>query len=228
MTGAPSGPREERLILEPRWPIAVTLGFFIAVSIILRLAVPHRSSLGPDWLLPAIEIGLLVLLLAADPARVAGRRRWLRRLAIALVSLLGCAALTSTVKLIVDLVEGTKVTNSASDLLASGAVIWLGNVLVFSLFYWLMDSGGPLARYRAERAYPDFAFTQQMSPELAPPGWSPQYVDYLILGLTTSTAFSPTDVMPMAWWAKLTMALQSLISLTVVGLVIARAVNVFS
>jgi hypothetical protein len=219
---------EERLILEPRWPIALALGFFIAVSIVLRVAVPERSSLGPDWLIPGIEIGLLVLLLLADPARIAGRRRWLRRLAIALVSLLGCAALTSTAKLIVDLVEGTKVTNSASDLLASGAVIWLGNVLVFSLFYWLLDSGGPLARYRAERKYPDFAFTQQLSPELAPPGWRAQYVDYLILALTTSTAFSPTDVMPVAHWAKLTMALQSLISLAVVGLVIARAVNVFS
>jgi uncharacterized membrane protein len=219
---------EERVFLEPRWPIVATLGFFITVSIVLRVAVPHRSSLGPDWLVPTVEIGLLIVLLAADPARVSGRRRWLRRLAIALVSLLGCAALTSTVKLIVDLVEGTRVTNSASDLLASGAVIWLGNVLVFSLFYWLLDSGGPLARYHGEHPHPDFAFTQQMSPELAPPGWRPQYVDYLILGLTTSTAFSPTDVMPMAWWAKLTMAMQSLISLTVVGLVIARAVNVFA
>jgi hypothetical protein len=228
MTSAASDRGEARLVLEPRWPIAVTLFFFIAMSIALRVVVPHRSSLGPDWLVPVIEIGLLLVLLAADPARVSGRRRWLRRLAIGLVSLLGCAALASTVKLIVDLVEGTKVTNSASDLLASGAVIWLGNVLVFSLFYWLLDSGGPLARYRGERPYPDFAFTQQMSPELAPPGWRPQYADYLILGLTTSTAFSPTDVMPMAWWAKLTMALQSLISLTVVGLVIARAVNVFS
>ncbi len=220
--------REERLVLEPRWPIVATLAFFIAVSVVLRIAVPQRSSLGPEWLVPAVEIGLLIVLLATDPARVSGHRRWLRRLAIGLVSLLGCAALASTVKLIVDLVEGTKVTESASNLLASGAVIWLGNVLVFSLFYWLMDSGGPLARYQGERPYLDFAFTQQMSPELAPPGWRPQYVDYLILGLTTSTAFSPTDVMPMAWWAKLTMALQSLISLTVVGLVIARAVNVFS
>jgi hypothetical protein len=67
-----------------------------------------------------------------------------------------------------------------------------------------------------------------MSPEIAPPDWRAQYVDYLILALTTSTAFSPTDVMPMARWAKLAMAAQSLISLTVVGLVIARAVNVFS
>jgi hypothetical protein len=220
--------RRERLILEPRWPIALTLGFFIAVTIALRVAAPKRSSLGPDWLVPGIEIGLLLLLLVADPARVSGHRRWLRRLAIALVTLLAGAALASTSVLITDLIRGGKVTEAAADLLASGALIWLGNLLVFSLLYWLLDSGGPLARYRGERQYPDFAFTQQLSPELAPPGWRAQYVDYLILALTTSTAFSPTDVMPMARWAKLTMALQSLISLTVVGLVIARAVNVFS
>jgi len=204
-----------------------TLAFFIAISIVLRIAVPDRSSLGPVWLAPAVEVGLVLVLLAADPARVSGHRRWLRRLAIALVGL-ACAALASTVQLIVDLVQGTKVTSSASALLASGAVIWLGNVLVFSLFYWLLDSGGPLARYRGDHPYPDFAFTQHMSPELSPPGWRTQYADYLILALTTSTAFSPTDVMPMARWAKLTMSLQSLIALTVVGLMIARAVNVFA
>ena len=219
---------EEHEFLEPRWPIVASLGFFVVVSIVLRIAVPERSSLGPVWLVPSVEIGLLLVLLAADPARVSGHRRWLRRLAIALVSLLACAALASTVELIADLVEGAKVTDSASSLLASGAVIWLGNVLVFSLFYWLLDSGGPLARYRGEHPYPDFAFTQHMSPELSPPGWRTQYADYLILALTTSTAFSPTDVMPMARWAKLTMSLQALIALTVVGLVIARAVNVFA
>lgn len=79
-----------------------------------------------------------------------------------------------------------------------------------------------------ENASTPTSFTQQLSPELAPPGWLPHYVDYLILGLTTSTAFSPTDVMPVSRWAKLLMALQSIVSLLVVGLVIARAVNVFS
>jgi hypothetical protein len=74
----------------------------------------------------------------------------------------------------------------------------------------------------------DFAFTQQLSPELAPPGWRPRYVDYFTLGMNTSTAFSPTDVMPLVSWAKLTMTLQSLISLAVIGLVIARAVNVLT
>jgi hypothetical protein len=137
-------------------------------------------------------------------------------------------AAVSTGILVADLINGGKVTEAASPLLASGAVIWLGNVLVFSLVYWQFDSGGPLPRYRREREHPDFAFSQQLSPELAPPGWRPMFTDYLVLGLTTSTAFSPTDVMPMAHWAKLAMAVQSLISLVVVGLVIARAVNVFT
>jgi hypothetical protein len=219
---------EEPVFVEARWPVALAVGTFIAITIALRIAVPNRESLGSPWIVPGIEIGLLACLILADPAHVAGRRRWLRRIAIALVLGLACAALVSTGILIRELIVGGKVTNEAGSLLASGALIWLGNVLVFSLIYWLLDSGGPLARYLGERPYPDFAFSQQMSPELAPPGWRAKYVDYLILGLTTSTAFSPTDVMPMVAWAKLTLALQSIVSLVVVGLVIARAVNVFS
>ena len=213
---------------EPRWQLAAALGAFIVITIVLRIAEPHHESIGPVWLVPTLEIGLLVLLIAADPARVAGRRRWLRTASIVLVSVLAVVVFTATGKLIVELIQGSAVTNQATSLLSSGALVYLGNILIFSLLYWLLDSGGPLARYRGEHEYPDFAFTQQMSPELAPPGWRPQYVDYLILGLSTSTAFSPTDVMPLARWAKLTMAAQSLIALVVIGLVIARAVNVFS
>jgi len=219
---------EEPIFVEARWPVALAVGAYIALSVALRIAVPNRESLGPHWAVPAIEFALLVCLILADPAHIAGRRRWLRRISIALVLSLAAATLVATGILIRELILGGKVTNEAGSLLASGAVIWLGNVLVFSLVYWLLDSGGPLARYLGEHPYPDFAFSQQLSPELAPPGWRAKYVDYLILGLTTSTAFSPTDVMPMAAWAKLTMALQSIVSLTVVGLVIARAVNVFS
>ncbi len=218
----------EAVFIESRWPIALAITAFIALQITLRIVEPHREALGSPWLVPGIEIAMLVALIAADPARVSRRARWLRRLSRALVVLLAVVAVVATAVLINALIRGEQVTNEAGSLLASGAVIWLGNVLVFSLLYWQFDSGGPLARYRREREYPDLAFTQQMTPELSPPGWRPKYLDYLILGLTTSTAFSPTDVMPMAPWAKLTMALQSLISLTVVGLVIARAVNVFT
>ena len=225
---APAAEGDERVVIEPRWPIALALGSFIAITIVLRVVQPHRESLGPHWLVPGIEIALLVVLLAADPVHVSRRRRWLRPLSIVLVLSLAVVALVSAAVLITELVRGGKVTDSATSLLASGALIWLGNVMMFGLLYWLLDSGGPYARYVGERPFPDFAFTQQLSPELAPPGWRPKFVDYLILGLTTNTAFSPTDVMPLARWAKLTMALQSLISLTVIGLVIARAVNVFT
>jgi hypothetical protein len=219
---------EEPIFVEPRWPIALAVSGFIAITVTLRILEPHRESLGPTWLVPGIEIAMLLALTAADPARVSARANWLRRVSIALVFSLAVVAVSSTAVLIADLIRGASVADSAGPLLTSGALIWLGNCLTFGLLYWLLDSGGPLARYRGDREYPDFAFSQQMSPELAPPGWRPQFVDYFILGLTTSMAFSPTDVMPMVLWAKLTMVLQSLISLMVFGLVIARAVNVFS
>jgi hypothetical protein len=224
----PEATSPEVIVVEPRWPLAVAMLSYVALTVVLRIAQPEREALGPHWLVPALEVALLVALVAADPAHVIGRARWLRPLALTLIFALTVVALLSTAVLIVDLVRGSKVTESAASLLASGALIWLGNALVFGLLYWELDSGGPLARALGRRAFPDFAFSQQLSPELAPPNWRPHYVDYLILGITTSTAFSPTDVMPMRAWSKLTMALQSLISLTVVGLVIARAVNAFT
>ena len=225
--GAPAE-EDGPIFIEPRWPIALAVGGYLALSILLRVAVPNRPSLGPHWLVPAIEAGLLLALVAADPNHISVRARWLRRVGIALTLALLVVTISFTVVLIKDLIEGGKATESASTLLASGALVWLGNVIVFSLLYWQFDSGGPLARHRGVRRYPDLLFTQQASPEHAPPDWRPRFPDYLVLGLTTSTAFSPTDVMPMATWTKLTMALQSLIALSVVGLVVARAVNVFS
>jgi hypothetical protein len=223
-----SGPAEDDLgRIEPRWPVAAAVTVFLASTVVLRAVVPHHETLRPHWLVPALEAAMLVLLIAADPASLSRRSRVLRPASIVLVFVLAGLALLATAVMVVDLVRGGPVTNSADDLLSSGALIWFGNVLVFSLMYWLLDSGGPLARYRREHPYPDFAFTQLQNPELAPPDWLPRYGDYLILGLTTSTAFSPTDVLPMARWAKIAMAVQSLISLLTIGLVIARAVNVF-
>ncbi len=118
------------------------------------------------------------------------------------------------------------VTNSPSKLLASGALVWLGNNLAFAMLYWLMDSGGPIARSRDPSPI-DFAFTQQLSPELAPPRWRPVFLDYLHLGFTNATAFSPTDVMPLTLRAKYIMLVQSTVALAVFGLVVARAVNAF-
>ena len=219
---------DERIVIEPRWPLALVVGFYLLITVALRLVEPDRPTLGPRWLVPGIEIALLLALVAANPNHVTRRARWLRRVGIALIFGLLVVTIVSTIVLINDLITGGRVTESASLLLTSGALVWLGNAMVFSLVYWVFDSGGALARYRREHAYPDLLFTQQASPEFAPPDWRPQFGDYVVLGLTTNMAFSPTDVMPMVLWAKLTMTLQSLIALTVIGLVIARAVNIFT
>ena len=225
---AASGSDPDRPQIEPRWPAVLAVSAFILLTVGLRVLVPRRQSVGPHWVAPAIEIALLVSVLAAHPAAGTTQARRLRGLSITLTVMLAASAVVSTALLVYELIIGSELTSAADTLLAAGTLVWAGNALTFGLLYWQLDSGGPLARHRSERQHPDFAFTQQLSPELAPPGWRPRYVDYLVLGFTTSTAFSPTDVMPMAPWAKLTMATQSLISLTVIGLVIARAVNVFS
>jgi hypothetical protein len=129
--------------------------------------------------------------------------------------------------LIAHLINGDPQTNSGGKLLAAGSLVWIGNVLAFSLLYWVFDSGGPTARAHRRRPHTDFVFPQAESPDLVPEGWRPVYIDYLYLGFCTSTAFSPTDVLPFTHWAKMAMAAQSAMSLTVIGLVIARAVNVF-
>src|SRR4029453_99718 len=110
------------------------------------------------------------------------------------------AALWATVLLVYDLIKGIGVTNSPTQLLASGALVWLGNNLAFALLYALVDTRGTRARPRGPDPV-DFAFTQQLSPEVAP-GWRPVFLDYLHLGFTNATAFSPTDVMPLSLRAK--------------------------
>jgi hypothetical protein len=183
----------------------------MALNIAVRVWLPHEGAIRVPWLPPAIEAVLLVVLLGG-PARAARRMSWLRPAAVALVVLLVLGALCATVLLVYDMIEGTGVTSSPSRLLASGALVWIGNNLAFALLYWLMDGGGPLVRSR-NRVPVDFAFTQQMSPELAPPGWRPVFLDYLHLGFTNATAFSPTDVMPLTHGAKYTMLVQASIAL---------------
>ena len=143
------------------------------------------------------------------------------------MSLLLLAALWAPAVLIYHLIIGAKVTEAAGPLLAAGTLVWLGNNLAFALMYWLMDSGGPIIR--ALRPFPiDFAFTQHMSPELTRADWRPTFPDYLHMGFTNATAFSPTDVLPLTHRAKYAMLAQSTIALALLGLIVARAVNAFS
>jgi hypothetical protein len=100
--------------------------------------------------------------------------------------------------LIDSLVTGGAETDSASDQLQAGAVVWVSNNIAFALLYWELDGGGAAARAHGSAGHPDFAFPQQLNPRIAEPGWRPRFVDYLYLGFTNATAFSPTDAMSLA------------------------------
>ncbi len=223
---APDTDLEDAPVLgESRWPPAIALVVFMGLNIGLRVWLPNDSPVRVPWLIPAVE-GVLLAVLLLGPATLAERRRWLRPVAVSLVVLLVLAALWATTLLIYDLVKATGVTQKAPELLATGAVVWLGNNVSFGLLYWLIDSGGPVARSR-NPAPVDFAFTQQMDPELAP-GWRPVFLDYLHLGFTNATAFSPTDCMPLTLRAKYTMVVQATVALALFGLIVARSVNAFT
>ncbi|MFI1368650.1 hypothetical protein [Streptomyces griseochromogenes] len=206
---------------EPRW--AVTAVILVAVA--LQLTLPHRLSLLPYWALPALELVLLAGLTAANPRRVEPRTRRLRLLGLGLIFVISVANGLAAIRLVADLVNGSAGSDAVPLLLAGGGV-WLTNVIVFALWYWEWDRGGPMARALGERQFADFLFVQMQSPEVAPPDWEPSFLDYLYLSFTNSTAFSPTDVMPLSRWAKMLMMLQSSVSLVTVVLVVARAVNI--
>jgi len=204
----------------------------MAIAVLALMAValiaPPRLSIMPGWLLASIEGLLLLALIVGDPGRIDRTGPWQRRTSVALVAVILASTLGSAALLIVDLVTGSPLTSQADQMLLAGAKVWLGNNVAFALLYWGFDGGGPAARARSLPRYPDFAFPQQLNPDLAPPGWRPHFIDYLYVGFTTANAFSPTDTMPMAHWAKVAMGSQALISFAIVGLVLARAVNVFT
>jgi uncharacterized membrane protein len=207
---------------EKGWPLLGALAVAIAVPLLL----PARFSVGPKWIVPAVEAVLLAAIVVADRARDARRPAMVRVLSLALMAVLVAEAAGVTARLIADLVQGGPETNSATDLLSVGFGVWLYTILAFAFLYWVLDGGGPDARLWAPPEHPNLAFPEQLDPVVAPPGWRPQFFDYLYLGFTNATAFSPTDVMPLARWAKAAMALQAAGSLAVLGLVIARAVNI--
>lgn len=112
------------------------------------------------------------------------------------------------------------------DLRSVGFGVWLYTIVAFASPYWVLGGGGPDARLRTPPQFPQLAFPEQLNPVVAPPGWRPQFLDYLYLGFTNATVFSPTDAMPLARWVKLATTVQALGSLFILGLVIARAVNI--
>ena len=207
---------------ESRLPAALA----VVAALVLHVALPHRLRIGPVWTLPGLELALLVPLIIANPSRLHRESRNLRALSLTLIACVSVANVTSLSLLVHRLLHGGK--TGGRPLVYSAIAIWLTNVLVFALWYWELDRGGPLARCGPTHREPDFLFPQMTTPAATNPRWVPQFVDYLYVSFTNATAFSPTDTMPMTAVAKLLMLGQSLASITVIVIVGARAVNILS
>ena len=207
---------------EHRWPASLA----VAIAAALQLALPARLAMPPRYLLPTFEIMLLIGLAVADPGRIDRREKHLRVMGIALIAAVSVTNIVSATRLVSELVRADPIADSAARLLVNGGSIYLTNIIAFALWYWELDRGGPAARTHGVEAYPDFLFPQMSTPDLAPPEWEPNFVDYLYVSFTNATAFSPTDVLPLSRPAKAAMALQSTVALTTVALVISRAINV--
>lgn len=201
----------------------------VVVALVAQLTLASGLVPGPVWVVPALEGVLLLGLLTAEPGRLTPQSKDLRLVSIALIAVVSLSNAVALARLIDRLVNGTG--GLGRDLLAQAAGVWVTNVVVFALTYWELDRGGPLGRAgaRAAPAHPDLWFPQDGDAQAAAPAdWQPTFVDYLFVSITTSTAFSPTDTMPLTARAKLLQATQGLLSLLTVGLVAARAVNILN
>ena len=208
---------------DPAWPAQLAIGMTIA----LNLALTKRVSVGPTWLVAAGEAVLLVALIVVQPSRFTAVDKRHRRVALSLIAIVSVGNIVSLALLVHYLIGGAKV--GGHGLIVSGGVMWLNLVLLFGVWYWELDRGGPAARHLQEQATVDFLFPQ-MDPDVlgryTPDRWRPGFGDYLYTSLTNATAFSPTDTMPLTHTAKALMGLQSTTALLTIGLVVARAVNI--
>jgi hypothetical protein len=205
------------IVREPRWPAFVAM----LAAALLYLALPEPMSLGPSWGLLAIIFVLLI------PLVVSTRRKRFDVARVLTFTANGVITAAMIVSLAILIYGIPRHTETPQALLRSATALWFTNVLVFALWYWKLDAGGPLGRDSSRgRLNSSFLFPQMMAQADEVTGWSPHFMDYLFLAFNTSTAFSPTDTAALSRWAKIGMMLQSLISLTIVALLAARAVNI--
>lgn len=196
----------------------------VVATIALQLTLPERITAGPSWLLPGLEGLLLLGLTIAAPPRLEYEHPQRRRWAVAMIALVSAANIFALSALSKSLLHHH--VDDGHSLILAGVVIWLTNVMIFALWYWEIDRGGPGLRAAGHDQAPDFLYPQMTDDRIEPIAWRPHFVDYLYVSLTNATAFSPTDTMPLTRMAKAIMGIQSLVSLVTIGLIVSRAVNI--
>ena len=204
---------------EAHWPASLALLLCAGLFVLL----PNRLSVGPKWLLPILVI-LPLIPLSARRHRHPNDAPWVRNLCVSLIALVTVANMISVGLLVVRLLNAH--VSQGRQLIFSAVSIWLTNVIVFGLWLWEMDRGGPHMRAGSDTLMPDIQFPQMENPSLAPSDWHPRFHDYLYTSFANGTSFAPADAMPLTLRAKVLFAGESMASLITIAIVAARAVNI--
>ena len=194
------------------------------VAAVLQFRLPEALSIGPSALVPAVSAAIIAFLLGLNPGRLNAESKNLRALSIGLIAIMTLSNLSSLGLLLHSLLNGSSI--EGRRLVYAAVEIWFTGVIVFGLWLWELDRGGPLARSMNTHVAPDLLFPQMVDPSLCHGPWMPTFLDYLYVSLTNSTAFSPTDTMPLTGRVKMLMSAESLASLATIAVVGARAVNI--
>jgi len=206
---------------EPRWQVLLAL---VAVGGIY-LALPSSLIWGPVWLLPT---SILVLLVPSVISHRKGRHSLNRILGVSTNTIITIALIGSVVLLVTGLPSRQE---QPLRLLGSGAALWIANVLVFALWYWRLDGGGPTLRHERRRygscsfLFPQMQLEKTERDYFGCERWHPRFVDYLFVAFTQSSTFGPTDAPLLARWVKPFAMIQISISLTIVVVLISGAVG---
>jgi uncharacterized membrane protein len=207
--------------IDPLWHVQLAM----LVAIALQLTLPDKYSAGSRYVMPIIEAFLLLALSYTTPKERMFRSLSRRVNAILLIAITTFANAYSLAEVANELLKGGKATNGR-ELILAAINIYLTNVIIFALWYWEMDGGGPGERQRISKYEQDFLFPQHQNESYKHPEWKPTFTDYLYVSSTNAMAFSPTDTMPLSRRAKILMLIQAALSLIAIALVAARAVNI--
>ena len=204
---------------EPRWPASLAL----VVCVVLYVILPSRLVIGPRWLVPTLIV-LPLVPLSLRRHRHPNESPVVRHLTIILIALISAANVVSMALLVRHLL--TSNVTQGRELVYSAVAIWITNVVIYGLWFWEIDRGGPHRRAGNTTAWPDIQFPQMENPHLAPTDWYPRFTDYLYTSFANGTSFAPADAMPLSARAKALFASESIVSLVTIAVVAARAVNI--
>jgi uncharacterized membrane protein len=204
---------------EPRWPASLAL----VVCVGLYVLLPDRLVVGPHWLLPVL-VALPLGPLSARRHRHPDESSWIRHVTIGLVALVTVANVTSLVLLVHHLLNSD--VSQGRKLIYSAVAVWLTNIILYGLWFWEVDRGGPHRRASGDKLLPDLQFPQMQTPDQAPKNWRPAFTDYLFTSFTNGTSFAPADAMPLTLRMKVLFTTESVVSLATIAIVASRAVNI--